>query len=506
MATALTPGSSRQGAVSKPSLTVAQIFTMSFGFMGIQCGFALQNANTSRILRSFGADVDQLPLFWIVAPLVGMIIQPLIGHYSDRTWNRLGRRKPYFLTGAILSSAALIFLPNAGGLSGIIPALWIGAGLVMVMDASFNIAMEPFRALVADNLPDSQRTLGFSVQTALIGLGAVIGSDLPDLLARAGVSKVAGPDGIANNIKYSFYLGAAFFILAILVTVIFSREYPPEEYKKYHSGPSPQSDGRPSQTGATGPMENSAPAHSTPPNELARGPVRPSPAAKKSVLREIAGDFARMPRTMRQLGLVQFFSWFAMFSMWVFTTDAVATHVYGLAGNYTHSVAYNDAGNAVGSAFGIYNLVAMFYALLLPAIARRIGRKLTHALSLLAGGASLISILFIHNPANLNYSMIGVGLAWASILAMPYVILSSSIPAGKMGIYMGIFNFFITLPQIINGLFGGWIVRHIYNNQPIYAIVLAGFCLVAAAISVLFVYDGGAIRIEQEKAGFFAER
>jgi maltose/moltooligosaccharide transporter len=483
MATALTPGSSRQGAVSKPSLRVAQIFTMSFGFMGIQCGFALQNANTSRILRSFGADVDQLPLFWIVAPLVGMIIQPLIGHYSDRTWNRLGRRKPYFLTGAILSSAALIFLPNAGGLSGIIPALWIGAGLVMVMDASFNIAMEPFRALVADNLPDSQRTLGFSIQTALIGLGAVIGSDLPDLLARAGVSKVAGPDGIANNIKYAFYLGAAFFILAILVTVIFSREYPPEEYKKYHSGPSPepQSDGRPNQGGATGPME-------------------------KSVWREIAGDFKRMPRTMRQLGLVQFFSWFAMFSMWVFTTDAVATHVYGLKGNYTHSVAYNDAGNAVGSAFGIYNLVAMFYALLLPAIARRIGRKLTHALSLLAGGAGLISILFIHNPANLNYSMIGVGLAWASILAMPYVILSSSIPAGKMGIYMGIFNFFITLPQIINGLFGGWIVRHIYNNQPIYAIVLAGFCLVAAAISVLFVYDGGAIRIQQEKAGFFAER
>jgi maltose/moltooligosaccharide transporter len=272
------------------------------------------------------------------------------------------------------------------------------------------------------------------------------------------------------------------------VTVIFSREYPPEEYKKYHSGPSPQSDGRPGRTDATGPMENSA------------------PAAKKSVWREIAGDFKRMPRTMRQLGLVQFFSWFAMFSMWVFTTDAVATHVYGLKGNYTHSVAYNDAGNAVGSAFGIYNLVAMFYALLLPFIARRIGRKLTHALSLLAGGAGLISILFIHNPAMLNFSMIGIGLAWASILAMPYVILSSSIPAGKMGIYMGIFNFFITLPQIINGLFGGWIVRHIYNNQPIYAIVLAGFCLVAAAISVLFVYDGGAIRIQQEKAGFFAER
>ncbi len=466
MATANSPGSPRQGALSKPSMKIGQIFTMSFGFMGIQCGFALQNGNTSRILRSFGADIDQLPLFWIVAPLVGMIVQPLIGHYSDRTWNRLGRRKPYFLTGALLSSAALIFLPNAGGLAGVIPALWIGAGLVMVMDASFNIAMEPFRALVADNLPDSQRTLGFSIQTALIGLGAVIGSDLPDWLARCGVSKTAGPDGIANNIKYSFYLGAVFFILAILVTVIFSREFPPEEYKKYHGEPAS--------------------------NETVEDLAIAGPAKKKAAWREIAGDFTRMPKTMRQLGLVQFFSWFAMFSMWVFTTDAVATHVYGLKGSYEHSVAYNDAGNAVGSAFGIYNLVAMGYAMLLPAIARRIGRKLTHALSLLAGGAGLISILFIHNPALLNYSMIGVGLAWASILAMPYVILSSSIPAGKMGIYMGIFNFFITLPQIINGLFGGWIVRHIYNNQPIYSIVLAGFCLIAGAISVLFVYDGGA--------------
>jgi maltose/moltooligosaccharide transporter len=481
MATAISPGSSRQGGISKPALTIRQIFTMSFGFMGIQSGFALQNANTSRILRSFGADVDQLPLFWIVAPLVGMIVQPLIGHYSDRTWNRLGRRKPYFLTGALLSSAALIFLPNSGGLSGVIPALWIGAGLVMVMDASFNIAMEPFRALVADNLPDSQRTLGFSIQTFLIGLGAVIGSDLPDWLARLHISKVAGPDGIADNIKYSFYIGAAFFIAAILVTVFFSREYPPDEYKKYQGRPSPAADD-------------------------ANNEALPESVEKRAVWKEIAVDFRQMPKTMQQLGLVQFFSWFAMFSMWVFTTDAVATHVYGLRGDYTKSVAYNDAGNAVGSAFGIYNFVAMVYALFLPAIARRLGRKITHALSLLAGGIGLITIFFIHDPAMLKYSMVGIGLAWASILAMPYVILSGSIPAGKMGIYMGIFNFFITLPQIINGLFGGWIVKHLYGNQPIYAVVLAGFCLIAGAISVLFVYDGGAIRIQQEKAGFFADR
>jgi maltose/moltooligosaccharide transporter len=473
MPNTITPGPSRQGAHTKPKLTIGQILTMSFGFMGIQCGFALQNGNTSRILRSFGADVDQLPSFWLVAPIVGMIVQPLIGHYSDRTWNRLGRRKPYFLTGALLSATALIFLPNSGGLAGIIPALWVGAGLVMVMDASFNIAMEPFRALVADNLPDSQRTLGFSIQTFLIGLGAVLGSDLPDLLGRLGVSKVAGPDGIANNIKYSFYFGAVFFILCILVTVLFSREYPPDEYKKYHHAPAEDKE---------------------------------DPPRKRNVITEIAHDFRTMPKTMRQLGLVQFFSWFAMFSMWVFTTDAVATHVYGLSGSDTKSVAYNDAGTAVGSAFGIYNLVAMVYSLFLPAIARSLGRKMTHALSLLAGGVGLISIFFVHSPGMLNFSMIGIGLAWASILAMPYVILSSSIPSGKMGIYMGIFNFFITLPQIINGLFGGWIIKHLYGNQPIYSIVLAGFCLIAGAVSVLFVYDGGAIRIEQEKAGFYADQ
>ena len=447
------------GVLSKPRLTLMQIFTMSFGFLGIQFGFALQNGNTSRILRSFGADVDQLPLFWIVAPLVGMIVQPLIGHYSDRTWNRLGRRKPYFLTGALLSSAALIFLPNSGLAAGVLPALYIGAGMVMIMDASFNVAMEPFRALVADNLPDSQRTTGFSIQTFLIGLGAVAGSELPKWLANAGVSQVTTENGVADNIKYSFYIGAIVFISAILITVFFSKEYNPSEYRAYHGLEEPE---------------------------------------EKAGVSEILHDFKRMPKTMKQLGLVQFFSWFALFSMWVFTTDAVATHLYGLSGDYSKSVEYNTAGNEVSSAFGIYNLVAMFYALLLPVIARYLGRKLTHAVSLIAGGIGLISIYFIKDPAMLQWSMVGVGLAWASILAMPYVILSGSIPPGKLGIYMGIFNFFITLPQIINGLFGGPIVKHLYNGQPIYAIVLAGLCLLCAAISVLFVYDAGAIRIKSE--------
>jgi maltose/moltooligosaccharide transporter len=388
-------------------------------------------------------------LFWIVAPLVGMIVQPIIGHYSDKTWNRIGRRKPYFLIGALLSSIALIFLPNSGHFTFLLPALWIGAGIVMIMDASFNVAMEPFRALVADNLSVSQSTIGFSVQTFLIGLGAVIGSALPELLAENGFSMEAGPDGIADNIRYSFYIGAAVFMGAILVTLFFSKEYPPKEYQEYHGKPEKSS----------------------------------------GSLLDIFTDFKNMPKTMKQLGLVQFFSWFALFSMWVFTTDAVATHIYGLTGDYTNSVEYNEAGNKVSSAFGVYSLVSMFYALCLPFIAKWIGKKMTHSVSLLAGGIGLISIYFIKDPEMLNYAMIGVGLAWASILAMPYVLLSGSIPAGKLGIYMGIFNFFITLPQIINGFVGGPIVKYLYGGQPIYALLMAGVFFVLAAISVVKVYD-----------------
>jgi maltose/moltooligosaccharide transporter len=435
----------------KPMMSMSQIFLMSFGFLGIQFGFALQNGNTSRILRSFGADVDQLPMFWIVAPLVGMIVQPIIGHYSDKTWNRLGRRKPYFLTGAILSSLALMILPNSGNFANVLPALWIGAGMVMVMDASFNVAMEPFRALVADNLPNKQSATGFSIQTFLIGLGAVAGSALPEFLANQGFSMEARADGVASNIKYSFYIGAAVFMISILITIFFTKEYAPADYEKFH-----------------GKAEQ-----------------------KRGGLSEIITDFKNMPRTMRQLGLVQFFSWFALFSMWVFTTDAVATHVYKLSGDYSKTIEYNEAGNKVSSAFGIYNFIAMFYALLLPFLSKIFNRRLTHAFSLVAGGVGLISIYFIKDASMLKFSMVGVGLAWASILAMPYVILSSSIPAGKLGIYMGIFNFFITLPQIINGFVGGWIVKHLYNGQPIYAIVLAGIFMICAAISVIYVYDPG---------------
>ena len=259
----------------------------------------------------------------------------------------------------------------------------------------------------------------------------------------------AGPDGIADNIRYSFYIGAAVFMGAIFITLFFSKEYPPQEYQEYHGKPEKSS----------------------------------------GSLLDIFTDFKNMPKTMKQLGLVQFFSWFALFSMWVFTTDAVATHIYGLSGDYTNSVEYNEAGNKVSSAFGVYSLVSMFYALCLPFIAKWIGKKMTHSVSLLAGGIGLISIYFIKDPEFLNYAMIGVGLAWASILAMPYVLLSGSIPAGKLGIYMGIFNFFITLPQIINGFIGGSIVKYIYGGQPIYALLMAGVFFILAAISVVKVYD-----------------
>jgi maltose/moltooligosaccharide transporter len=460
MATGSAVQKSTQGIAVKPRLSTAQIFNMSLGFLGIQFGFALQNGNASRILRTFGADVEHLSWFWIAAPLVGMIVQPLVGHYSDRTWNRLGRRRPYFLIGAILSSLALCFMPNSSLAAAIAPALLIGAGMLMIMDACFNLAMEPFRALVADNLPDSQRTSGFSIQTFLIGVGAVIGSWLPYILAEwFDVSKTAPEGVVQDNVKFSFYIGAAVFVTAILWTVIKTKEYPPAEYEKYHGK-----------------------------SESHHGGIG-----------EIFRDFGRMPKTMKQLGLVQFFSWFALFGMWVFTTDAIATHIYKLPITDKSSVSYNDAGNWVGIVFGIYNGVSAIYALCLPRIAKAIGRKKTHALSLLIGGIGLISIYFAPSKEFLVLSFICIGVAWASILAMPYVILSSSIPSGKMGIYMGIFNFFITIPQIINGIIGGPIVKHVYNNQPIYALVMSGVFMFCAAVSVIYVYDPGAIKIKEEQ-------
>jgi maltose/moltooligosaccharide transporter len=447
-----------RGILQKPRMSFWQIWNMSFGFLGIQFGFALQTGYASSILLTFGAKVDNLSWFWLAAPLTGMIIQPIIGHYSDRTWNRLGRRRPYFLTGALLSGLALCFLPNSSGLAFLISPIIVGAGMLMLMDASFNVAMEPFRALVADNLPDSQHNVGFSLQTCLIGVGAVIGSFLPSVLSQWFHVSDTAPKGIvSDNLLYSFYAGGIVLIGCILWTVIKTKEYPPEEYAKFHE----------------------------PDTEV----------VKKSGIAEFLNDLVNMPKTMRQLGIVQFFSWFALFSMWVFTTSAIASHVYHLPANDTSSHGFSVARDWVGIMFGVYNVVSAIYALSLPWIVKKINRKRTHAFSLTMGGLGLISIFFIQNHYLLLLSMVGVGLAWGSILAMPYAILSSSIPAKKIGVYMGLFNFFITFPQIVNSLTGSLIVKYLFNSQAIYGLVMAGIFMFLAAISILFVEDGKNIQI-----------
>lgn len=440
--------------MKKPLLSTAAIWNMSVGFLGIQAGFALQNANASRILQSLGADTHQLGWFWLVAPITGMLVQPFIGHYSDRTWTKLGRRKPYFLAGAVMAAIGLILMPNAGLFTAFIPALWVGAGMLMIMDASFNVAMEPFRALVADKLSTDQRTAGFAIQTVLIGMGAVAGSWLPIVLGEQfGVSTNAPDGGVPDNVIYSFFVGAMLLLGAILWTIFTTSEYTPEQVASFD-------DNEP---------------------EITTG--------SSNAIISIINDFANMPKTMLQLGLVQFCSWFALFGMWVYSTPAIAEHIYGLTANDTKSPTFQIAGDQVGYIFGIYNLVSAAYAFLLPFIAKNIGRKYTHSFSLLAGGLGLISIYFMQSPDTLVYAMIGVGMAWASILSMPYAMLAGSIPAHKMGIYMGIFNFFITLPQITNGLIGGPMLKFFYGNHAIYAIVVSGMFMILGAVASIFIKD-----------------
>ncbi|MFZ1704155.1 MAG: MFS transporter [Saprospiraceae bacterium] len=468
--------------MKKPILSQSAIWNMSIGFLGIQAGFALQNANASRILQLFGADTHQLGWFWLVAPITGMIVQPIVGYYSDRTWTKMGRRKPFFLAGAILASIGLILMPNAGIFLTIIPALWVGAGMLMIMDTSFNIAMEPFRALVADKLETSQRTAGYAIQTVLIGLGAVVGSWLPSLLGDGlkttevfphffenifgeqllngwGMDTLASEGVVPQNVVWAFLLGAITLLVAILWTIITTKEYSPEEVTSFED-------------------------HTDNVEYKVEG----------NLISTIFSNLTEMPKTMKQLGLVQFCSWFALFGMWVYTTPAIAEHIYGLAPNDTTSPSFQIAGNKVGVLFGIYNLISAVYAFSLPWLAKKLSRKYTHALSLLAGGIGLISIYFISDPDFLIYSMVGIGMAWASILAMPYAMLAGSIPPLKMGIYMGIFNLFITIPQITNGLIGGPLLKHVYGGQAIYALVVAGTLMIVGAVASSFVNDVDDIR------------
>lgn len=463
--------------MKQPRLSKAQIWNLSIGFFGIQFGFALQNANASRILQTFGADVEHLSWFWLVAPMTGLIVQPLIGHYSDRTWNKLGRRKPYFMAGAIMASIALILmpiLPSAVFLTTVVPAMFIGAGVLMIMDASFNVAMEPFRALVADMLPDEQRTEGFSVQTFLIGAGAVIASLLPYILTNyLDVADTADSGEASNSVIYSFIAGAVVLFSTVMWTIFTTKEYPPEEFNIYHQKEEEE---------------------------------------EKEGISQILKDFANMPAKMKQLGVAQFFSWFALFSMWVFTTSAIAVHIYGVDVNVLddmntlpaddpNKLAFNEAGNWVGVIFAVYNAVSAFYALALPRISALTSRKTAHIISLTAGGLGLISMYFVTDPNYLMLSMIGVGMAWASILAMPYAMLANAIPNGKMGIYMGIFNFFIVIPQIVNGVIGGPIVKYFYNSNAIFAIVGAGVCLLLAALATTFVKDDDGSKVDLTAGG-----
>ena len=441
----------------KPSLSLAQIINMSMGFMGIQMGFGLQNANASRILTNFGADVHHLSWMWLVAPIMGLLVQPIIGHFGDHTWTKLGRRKPYFLVGAILAAFGLCFLPNASIIAGeglktstflgLSATLWIAILFLAFMDGSFNISMEPFRALVGDMLPKRQGTLGFSVQTILIGFGAVIGSFMPSWLTKLGVSNIAPEGYVPNSVVYSFYVGAGILLLTILYTIFTTKEYSPEEF-----------------------------------NEFAG---REKDHKEEGKLSDIFTDFANMPKRMKRLGAVQFFSWFSLFMMWVYTTSAIATHHYGVPVDDHTSELYNVAANKVGSLFGWYNLLAIPFAFLLTPMAKATSRKFVHLIALLAGGLGLLSLYFIKDPDLLIISMIGVGFAWASILAMPYAMLVDSLPIHKMGIYMGIFNFFIVIPQIINGVISGPIVKQFFNNNAIYMLVGAGLSMLLAAILTL---------------------
>lgn len=456
--------------MEKRRLSFWEIWNMSFGFLGIQMGFALQNANASRILQIFGADVHELSWFWIIAPLMGLIVQPVIGHYSDKTWGKFGRRKPFFLVGAILASVGLILMPQANIFTSILPALWVGAGMLMIMDASFNIAMEPFRALVGDNLRTDQRTAGFSIQTALIGFGAVIGSSLPYVLTKwFGVSNSSLPGSVPLNLTLSFILGAAVLIGSILVTLFTTKEYSPDELALFEDPKAEKIE-----------------------------------IEEKSKLTDIFRDFAKMPTTMRQLSWVQFFSWFGLFGMWVFSTPAIAHHIYGLPLDDNSSQSYQDAGDWVGILFGVYNLVSAIIALFfLPMIAKKIGRKSTHALSLVIGGIGLISIYFMPDENWVILSMVLIGVAWASILAMPYAILAGSIAPKKMGVYMGIFNFFVVIPQIINAIIGGPIVKYLYNGDAIYALITSGVSFLIAAVLVYKVKDVDDIKSESyEKKSF----
>jgi len=495
--------------MKKPQLSIWQIWNMSFGFLGIQFGFALQNANVSRIFETLGASIDEIPILWIAAPVTGLIVQPIIGYMSDKTWNRFGRRRPFFLVGAILASLALFIMPNS-------PVLWVAAGMLWIMDASINISMEPFRAFVGDMLPSEQRTVGFSMQSFFIGSGAVVASALPYIMTNwFGISNTAPEGVIPESVKYSFYIGGIAFFLAVLWTVIKTKEYSPEELESFN-----KEDAQHNSEKLEIEKINS--------QKLLRNGVIWSiigivlyavfeffiymdygllvfflgiivfgviqiyssflnKSNSSSGLLSVITDLYNMPKTMKQLAYVQFFSWFALFAMWIYTTPAVTKHIYGTTD--TTSILYNEGADWVGILMSVYNGVAALSAFLLVWMSKRIERKKVHAISLILGGLGLAAFFIIKSPNLLLLAEVGIGIAWASILSIPYAILTDSLPQNKLGVYMGIFNFFIVIPQITAAAILGFFVKNLFGGDAIYALLLGGLSMFVAAFIMLRVDD-----------------
>ncbi|HEY2374887.1 MAG TPA: MFS transporter [Gemmatimonadaceae bacterium] len=443
-------------ATSRPRLNPAEMFNMSIGFLGIQFGWGLQLANMSAIYERLGASPDDVPLLWLAAPLTGLLVQPVIGALSDRTWGPLGRRRPYFLTGAILASIALFVMPTSR-------SLLMAASLLWILDASINISMEPFRAFVADKLPMSQRTEGFVMQSLMIGIGASFANALPWVFARLGVTGNTA-SGIPLSVKYSFQVGAAAFLIAVLWTVFTTAEFPPEDMAAFERA---RKDRR-----GLGPL-----------------------------LVDIGESLRQMPATMRQLAVVQFVTWLGLFCMWLYFVPAVARHVFGAtdpkSALYTRGIEWG------GFTFAFYSITCFLVALVLPRIAEATSRKLVHALSLLCGGIGLLSVVLIHNQYVLLLTMVGVGIAWASILSMPYAILSTALPPQRMGVYMGIFNFFIVTPEIAAGSLFGRFSRATFGagnpQTPLYFVMIGGVCMLVAA-ALVGIVDDRAVREVPEAA------
>jgi maltose/moltooligosaccharide transporter len=486
-------------AVQKPQVSFWQIWNMCFGFLGIQFAFGLQNSNVSRIFQTLGANMDDVAILWIAAPLTGLIVQPIVGHYSDRTWNWLGRRRPYFLAGAILSSLALIAMPRSS-------ELWMAAGVLWVLDASINISMEPFRAFVGDQLPEKQRATGYAMQVFFIGVGAVVASMLPWILARAGISNVGlgeGDAAIPDTVRYAFDIGAIVLLFALLWTVLTTREYPPTQLHGFTDATPETATVEPGQDannrgrgmiwlvlGVAGLLavwrfQLDRSLYLMGGLVAAWGSLLVAFATSKAtwLLPTLVRDIARMPARMRELVPVQFFSWLALFSMWLYTTAAVTQKHFGATD--TTGELYNEGANWVGVLFAAYNGFAALAAIVIPLMVRRFGLSTSHMLNLLMGAAGLASFAVIRDPDWLLVSMVGVGFAWASILSLPYALLAGCVPSRKMGVYMGIFNFFIVIPQLVAASVLGTVLKHLLGGQPIYVLVVGGVSFLLAGILAL---------------------